>query len=422
MIMHRPSLDLSTVQWLPTEHRWVELERFVRDDMTDDDWNATYARLTALAASYKLNDRQRYQFDIQTAELREQESRALQSPWDPVGLQHNNEGPGVHRTVLHDPLKANHNQMHSTYQVPVIRAPQPIGPIGQHTMIAEELDRGRSNTLTHDASAPYPSQLQSPIQQSWNAYTPRPALTRLSSYQGTLQGRSTNLSSLTDDELRASVPLVSHVNEDRSYFTEEKDARENTHVSLKDFWQSGLASKGRQHEYTRRHLSAGGKLDDPEANTTMSIFVPMYENLQWYTTQKSLGTRPAPGQAGKSWLKPQPASSHAVGGKDYFVSHYVEPPEWCIDRSMSLGPVSAGTIGKGVLGGERKVQTFFGELEWVGAPERVGRDARYHNQRVSSWSGSEQGRKTPMKMTGGVVSSATKSGGLGMGLGMGRFG
>jgi len=422
MIMHRPSLDLSTVQWLPTEHRWVELERFVRDEMTDDDWNATYARLNALAASYKLDNHQQYQFDIQTHELREQESRAFQGPWDHVGSQQNNEGAGLHRTVLHDPLKASHAQMHGTYQVPVIRAPQPMQPIGPNIMTSGDLDRSRSNTLSHDPAASYKTQLQSPIQQSWNAYTPRPALSRLSSIQGNIQGRSNNLSSLTDDELRASVPLVSHVNADRRYFTEEKDIKENTHVSLKDFWHSGLASKGRQHEYTKRHLSAGGKLDDPEINTVMSVFVPMYENLQWYTTQKSLHTRTAPGQTGKSWLDPQPASSLAVGGKDYFVSRYVEPPEWCIDRSMSLGPVSAGTIGKGVLGGERKVQTFFGELEWVGAPERVGRDARYHNQRMSSWSGSEQERKTPMKMSSGIGSSAIKAGGLGMGLGMGRFG
>ena len=203
-------------------------------------------------------------------------------------------------------------------------------PIGPNIMTSGDLDRSRSNTLSHDPAASYKTQLQSPIQQSWNAYTPRPALSRLSSIQGNIQGRSNNLSSLTDDELRASVPLVSHVNADRRYFTEEKDIKENTHVSLKDFWHSGLASKGRQHEYTKRHLSAGGKLDDPEINTVMSVFVPMYENLQWYTTQKSLHTRTAPGQTGKSWLDPQPASSLAVGGKDYFVSRYVEPPEWCL--------------------------------------------------------------------------------------------
>ena len=65
--------------------------------------------------------------------------------------------------------------------------------------------------------------------------------------------------------------------------------------------------------------------------------------------------------------------------------------------------------------------TFFGELDWVKAPERVGRDVRYQNQRMPSWSGSEKsGRKTPMKMSGGIASSAVKNTGLGMSLG--RFG
>jgi len=240
----------------------------------------------------------------------------------------------------------------------------------------------------------------------------------LASIQGKAQAPVSHLSNLTDEELRASVPLVPHVNANSRYLTNEPGGTESNYVSLKDFWNSGLTAKARQQEYTKRHLAASGKQDDADALAAMTVFVPVYENLQWYTTQKALLARNAPGQA-KGWL-PTPNST-APAGRDYFVSRYVEPPEWCIDRSMSLGPVGGGTIGKGVLGGERKVQTFFGELDWVAAPERVGRDVRYQGHRVPSWSGSDKsGRKTPQRMSGGVGPGTSKSSGLGMSLG--RFG
>jgi len=193
--------------------------------------------------------------------------------------------------------------------------------------------------------------------------------------------RNAEPSSLTDAELHASFPLVPHTYNPNS-FLGSVPQRKPVEADLQTFWRSGKQKRSRQKEYIDRHLSACGKAMEDDAEAAMGIFVPMFENLHWYSTQKSLVTRQVvPMSRWNACVTQHPATSN----KDYF-ARFVEPPEWCIDRNMALG------AGKSTFG-ESKVQTFFGELEWVKAPERVGRDPRYRPMVSRTNSGDLAGRR-----------------------------
>lgn len=202
-------------------------------------------------------------------------------------------------------------------------------------------------------------------------------------------------STLTDEELRASIPLVPQSSKGPFLtgggldpFTGVANGEISTYPSQKDynseldaFWYSGIKTAQRQKEYIQHYLAAHKMSEEthPNAVTAIRVMLPMVERLQAYAPR---------GRA---------AGNVQQRDEDYFAK-YSEPPEWCVNKSLEdtipgrwfSGKSRRGEIGGGLgfgmdtastsrlgtapTGG---IQSLLGEAEWLGAPERVGRDPRY---------------------------------------------
>lgn len=282
------------------------------------------------------------------------------------------ESTDLRRTVLHDPFRAG------PFSSNTLQPSSSRVALHLQEYPSDYASLSRSTTMSY-GSGLAPTAYNQPNLDPVGSNRPRPMPpTRTGSMLNIV--RDAKPSSLTDAELRASCPLVPHTYNPNSFLA-SLPQRKPGEADLQTFWHSGQQKRSRQKEYIERHLSASGKGVEDDAQAAMGVFVPMFENLHWYSTQKSLTIRQVVPIGRWNAGVAQPATSN----KDYF-ARFVEPPEWCIDRNMALG------AGKSTFG-ESKVQTFFGELEWVKAPERVGRDPRYRPMISRTNSGDLGGRR-----------------------------
>jgi hypothetical protein len=400
-------------QWSEPEHRWLYLKtaaQFAEQDDDDDDdeeddlsdFQAPAFPLPVPAAEH-ITSLFLPTYAQQAPAPARQDTRTFPTTLQPpIEL----DDAALRRTVLYDPfvpIQPSPYMQHQSHCQP----PMDRGDVLRRLVAKNE--ESLYNEPVHDD---HPFQLPA-VGSGWL----RPNISRLPS---TTARRPANTEK-TWEQVRAETPLIPQKLDDyRHYFNEseamEDDTSKAREAPLDEFWNSGFFAQARQKEFAKHHLAASNKSDDPAAVTAASLLVPMFENLQWHQTQSRLNSRTTGGQAGKngSWKAPLTPGALAVGGKDYWAP-WVAPPEWCIDRSMTMGSVSSGNTigGKGALSDKtNKVQTFFGEMEWVKAPERVGRDPRYRPL-LQTRGSNDGGRKT------GAMKERRDSV---IGLHMGRFG
>ena len=186
-----------------------------------------------------------------------------------------------------------------------------------------------------------------------------PIITRTSDYKATPQILTRSLTQDTGYPSSSATTTTSSEANRKAYNAELDEwwTSGNKFIRQEEFYQSMMKSAAKDSESAMSsppaHLTPIGppsrtpkKRETPSHNTTMTrLMIPVLENLASYV-QGPIEKR-----------------------RDYF-SQWVQPPEWCIDRSE---------------GGN---DSFY-DRDWGSPPARVGRDPRYSNQ---SWSGEQRNR------------------------------
>lgn len=390
----RPNGVIVATQWSPAQKMWITLENYKAPDSPNDRAPSSQHNY---AASNPASLQKAAEFLTQG---RVQPAVPFRAQEFPNLSAHSFEPGNLRRTVLHDPYRASQSNSAMSQPVSLQNAP----PLQEHPFDYGSLSR--STTMSFGSGLAPTTMTQSGLEYIGSS-RPRPMPpARTGSMLNVVKDAVP--SEMTDEELLAAFPLVPHRFNPASYLTTVPQ-RQSGEADLQTFWHSGQQKRTRQKEYIGRHIAASSKSVDGDARVAMGVFVPVFENLHWYSTQKSLAAHQvAPSARWGSGVTTQPAAAN----KDYF-ARFVDPPEWCIDRNMALG------AGKSTFG-ESKVQTFFGELEWVKAPERVGRDPRYRPMMSRTNSGDVSGRRA--KLAGTVFGSNSSLKNIAPMPGMGRFG
>ena len=293
----------------------------------------------------------------------------------------------IRRSVLHDPLAS---------PTPYIGGPA----TAQFNLFAAETARFPPPGLP----GPITLQGKSSALMNGNAGYQLP-----NANQDTLSSRTKNAntlqqSRLSNDELREFYPLqpnhdrmttfpdLSAVLDSRDTGDKTVDKEPNAFASqepraptaeerLDQFWESGVQNRAKQEDYIARSLAASKLSGVAEAETAMHLFVRLHDQLEPYVNASN--TRAANG--------PQ---------EDYFLSKFVDPPDWCVNRGSTVASGGWGAT-------DRKMweESLFGEKDWGNAPQRIGRDPRYAPVRLYSHSRTHHPNVAmPVSMTPGAGS------------------